>query len=104
MTNVTRQDGQLFYEIFGSGPEVLLAFHGFGQDRTIFKKWASTLESKYIFYAFDLFYHGESHRPFQNLSKTEWQEWLNGFLIQEKIERLVDKAKYGGNLFKEHRM
>lgn len=87
MTSVTRPNGQLHYEVFGSGPETLLAFHGFGQDRNIFREWAKKLDSKYTFYAFDLFYHGESHRPFRKLSKGEWKEWIEAFLRQEKIEK-----------------
>lgn len=87
MTSVKRKNGQLFYEALGSGPEILLAFHGFGQTGSIFKAWAEKLDAKYTIYAFDLFYHGESVRPFSKLSKEEWGNWLNQFLVQENIKR-----------------
>ena len=87
MTSVIRGNGQLFYEVFGSGSEILLAFHGFGQDRNIFKQWSRKLESKYTIFAFDLFYHGESTRPLHSLSKKEWRIWIQQFVNQEGIER-----------------
>ena len=87
MTSVTRGNGQLFYEKYGNGPECLLAFHGFGQDGKVFEQWPKWLNSKYTIYAFDLFYHGRSHRVHDNLSKHEWQAWIDTFLLQERIER-----------------
>ncbi len=51
------------YEKWGSGPEVLLAFHGFGQSASIFSNIAPALEKKYTVYACSLFYHGDSKLP-----------------------------------------
>ena len=86
MTNVTNANGQLIYEIFGEGPENLLAFHGFGQDRLIFKKWAEIVGHKYTIFAFDLFYHGLSQRTPGKLKKDEWKNWVHQFLMQEKLD------------------
>jgi pimeloyl-ACP methyl ester carboxylesterase len=51
------------YEKWGEGPEVLIAFHGFGQSAAIFKNIASALTSRFTVYACSLFYHGESKLP-----------------------------------------
>ncbi len=87
MTSVTRANGQLFYEIFGDGPKVLIAFHGFGQDRNIFLSWSQKLKSQYKILALDLFFHGSSTRNSERLSKTEWNEWLDLILEKEQINR-----------------
>ena len=85
MTKVELASGQLYYSKYGSGRKILLAFHGFGQDNSIFKKWGEILASEYTIYAFDIFYHGESTRYYGGLSKKEWQEYLNEFLHREGI-------------------
>ncbi len=51
------------YEKWGTGSEVLISFHGFGQSASIFNNIASALEEKYTVYACSLFYHGESKLP-----------------------------------------
>lgn len=85
MTFVTRNNGQLFYQVFGSGKETLLAYHGFGQDKGIFMEWANILGDKYRIIAFDLFYHGSSSRENEKLSKRDWQEWLALVLDKEAV-------------------
>lgn len=54
---------EVSYEKWGTGPEILLAFHGFGQQASIFSNIAPALEHKYTVYACSLFYHGESKIP-----------------------------------------
>ena len=38
---------------------------------------------KYTFYSFDLFYYGDSYRPYRPLSKQEWKNFVDKFLKQE---------------------
>ncbi|MFK7951942.1 MAG: alpha/beta hydrolase [Ekhidna sp.] len=85
--NVKFKNGYLNYSKFGDGDEVLLAFHGFGQDRNIFKKWSETVGFKYTIYAFDLFYHGASTRPYGKLKKEEWKRYMEQFIHQENINQ-----------------
>lgn len=87
MTKVDMQNGQLVYTKFGSGDKILLAFHGFGQDKTIFKEWGEVLGEKYTIYAFDLFYHGDSTRKFGKLKKEEWKQFMDQFIQQENITK-----------------
>lgn len=44
----------------GSGPKLLLAFHGFGQDAYYFKPFASALKADYTLVAIDLPGHGKT--------------------------------------------
>ncbi len=85
MTKVELTNGHLHYTKYGSGNRILLAFHGFGQDKAIFKNWKKLLNEKYTIYAFDLFYHGESNRSHSKLEKGEWKLFIDQFLLQESI-------------------
>ncbi|MEQ9467246.1 MAG: alpha/beta hydrolase [Ekhidna sp.] len=87
MTKVVLEKGHLFYSKYEGGDKILIAFHGFGQDKKIFQDWASKLTDEYTIYAFDIFYHGDSDRAYGKLSKLEWKEYLEAFLNQEKIEK-----------------
>lgn len=87
MTKVKIPSGQLVYTKYGNGSKVLIAFHGFGQDKNIFGSWAETLSGRYTLYAIDIFYHGESFRDYGKLSKKEWQTYLEALLEKEKIEK-----------------
>jgi pimeloyl-ACP methyl ester carboxylesterase len=64
MTSTTR----LPYQTFGHGPQVLLAFHGFGQEAAVFQTFAPCFP-KYTLYCFDLPFHGQSQGG---------EIWVNG--------------------------
>lgn len=85
MTKVDCDNGQLIYTKYGTGSKILLAFHGFGQNKNIFKNWVKYARKKYTIYAFDLFYHGESTRSHGNLKKEEWKNYIDQFLLQESV-------------------
>jgi len=77
----------LAYSKHGNKEEIICLFHGFGQDRHIFNSWLPELTKKYTVYAFDLFYHGESTRKYGALSKKEWKENFDEFLIENNIDK-----------------
>ena len=95
MTKINLETGQLVYSKIGSGPRVLLVFHGFGQDKSIFLDWERHLGQFYTIYSFDLFYHGESTRNHSKLTKKEWKSYLSEFL---KIERIASFSVLGYSL------
>ncbi len=88
---------QLNYEILGNGPEPLLAFHGIGQTgKECFGAWERDLGNHFTIYAFDLPFHGRSAPLFrasrwdhgnEPVSKEEWKEFMEAFLIQNGISR-----------------
>lgn len=80
---------RLFYEKTGSGKKVLLLFHGFGQDHSIFGEITSTLSSTFTFYSFDLFYHGKSvwHENDRPLSAEDLKGFMQQFLAKEEINK-----------------
>ncbi len=73
----------------GHGPEVLLAFHGFGQDRTAFEKHFYSLDGRFTLYSFDLFFHGQSQWPEHEtpLSKKFWHTILIAFIEKNNLFR-----------------
>lgn len=89
MTKIELPDGQLYYFKYGEGAQILIAFHGFGQDSKIFKDWAKNYSADYTIYAFDIFYHGNSHRLKSQLTKDQWKIYLTEFLQKEHVEKFT---------------
>ncbi len=83
------KNATLSYLRTGTGSEILFLFHGYGQDHTVFSPFFQSLPAKYTFYAFDLFFHGSSIWPWDDtpLSKKYWEEILNQFIRENKIEK-----------------
>jgi len=84
---ITHDQFTLSYRIYGDGPEVLIAFHGFGCDATDFEAFEPLLKEKYTIYAFDLFYHGESPAPDEDFPPA------NPSVMAHMIEKLLWKDK-----------
>jgi pimeloyl-ACP methyl ester carboxylesterase len=80
---------QLPYAQLGSGPNILLAFHGIGQDGTsCFASILTPLGTHYTIYAFDLPFHGQnSNTPFEVISKADWKNSITLFLKENNIVR-----------------
>lgn len=51
---------RLHYYEYGTGSEILIAFHGFGMRGNQFSKLENALGDRYKIYSFDLFFHGET--------------------------------------------
>ena len=78
----------LYFQKFGTGDKVLLAFHGYGQNSSAFEKIGASVRTKYTIYSFNLFFHGKSVWPYgtKPLSKTYWVEVIENFLREEAIK------------------
>ena len=77
----------LAFQTYGSGPEVLLAFHGYGQDRRVYAEFAAALANRYTVYSFDLLLHGESSGSTaqQPVSVKTWRAAIRSFLEQHGV-------------------
>ena len=81
-------DASLHFTRYGTGEQVVLLFHGFGQHRSVFDAWAQGLGSRYTIYAVDLFFHGESTWPMRYpVEKKHWRDIIDTFLNERQIER-----------------
>jgi len=80
---------QLHYGKAGEGKKTILAFHGFGQDHTVFSRLADLYHTEITLYSFDLFFHGKSkwEQGEQPLEKIFWNELLKAFLNEHRIDR-----------------
>ena len=80
---------RLHYQTYGRGSEVILAFHGYGQDHQVFYEAEKLLGGQYTIYSFDLFFHGESSwlSRHQTLSIDEWCTIVKNFLRTQRITR-----------------
>lgn len=72
------------YIVFGNGPRILYAFHGFGRSFNDWKLFSDWLSSEFTVYSFNDFFHGKSEFPLpriQNdpLTKREISEYFKAF-------------------------
>ncbi|GAB3770850.1 hypothetical protein GCM10028818_08930 [Spirosoma horti] len=82
------EDSQITYQKVGNGPSVLLAFHGFGQDRTAFSPLETAISNRFTLYSIDLFFHGNSRYTGTGLlTKTNWSRLIDHFLRAQAIDR-----------------
>src|ERR1035437_5613420 len=85
------KDYKMRCQVFGNGAKTMLAFHGFGRDGDDFKVLEPSLGRAYRIISFDLFYHGKSDSPMNveaiNLSIEDLKVMINGFLLENNIER-----------------
>jgi pimeloyl-ACP methyl ester carboxylesterase len=80
---------RLHYSCTGTGNNVLLAFHGYGQSNLHYRHIAAQLAAGYTIYAFDLFFHGKStwHLKDHPLTKGFLAGLMEAFLQQKQIDR-----------------
>ena len=90
MPNFQKDHLVLHYQVFGSGPEPVLAFHGFSrtlQDYAVYENFCS---EQYTIYAVDLFYHGKSKidgRKLRSFSKESLRELLVDFTAYLQLQK-----------------
>lgn len=68
MAFFTTSKFRLHYHTYGSGPNVMLAFHGFGMKGTQFSVLEQAFAERYTIYSFDLFFHGQTELLDNSLS------------------------------------
>lgn len=85
MSTMETSWGRLFYEQMGEGPEVFLAFHGFGQSHLDMLPFARLIQPGQRFLFFDLFFHGKSswHDTSVLLTKGIWSKIIQEVSTQE---------------------
>lgn len=79
------------YELIGTGPETLFAFHGFGRHSSDFKAFEPALGKKYTIVSINLSYHGNSFTPrdvgHRGMSHEELTGLLESYLRPANIQR-----------------
>lgn len=76
----------LNYQLSGTGENVWLAFHGFGQDHAAFEPVARIFPENSSIYSFDIFFHGKSTGNIDKpIDRDEWSAYIDEFLKSQKI-------------------
>jgi len=80
------------YLKFGSGTKILIAFHGFGQDASVFYNIEPAIGKKFTIYTINLFHHGGSCFPNDKDPNSpispEWNlAWFEQFLQKHNIQQ-----------------
>lgn len=71
------KNSQISYYGFGTGPETVICFHGYGEDGTLYSFLEKHAGNQFVFYAIDLPFHG----------KTEWNEEL--LFTQNDLSQII---------------
>ena len=80
---------RLHYLKMGTGRKLLVAFHGYGSDASLFLPFEKYLSRNYTIYAFDLPHHGKSHCDTQPaLEKGHMLELINDLQKQMHVDKV----------------
>jgi pimeloyl-ACP methyl ester carboxylesterase len=81
--------GHLAYKRHGSGPQIHLLFHGFGQNMKVYDVFLTQRRESDTFLVFDMFYHGQSSWKSidQKLTKEIWREIMLQLMEKERFEK-----------------
>jgi pimeloyl-ACP methyl ester carboxylesterase len=84
------EEASLHYLFYRGGPDVLLCFHGYGQQAQVFEPLARRLSSQYSIYSFDLFFHGQSKWPDceRAIPSEFFSEVITNFLDDRAIRKV----------------
>lgn len=74
------------YHRFGSGPDLVLCFHGYGEDAAVYTFLEKYAGNQFTFYSIDLPFHG----------KTEWNEGL--LFTHNDLQQIVKGILFQNNL------
>ena len=81
---------ELEYLTYGTGEQILFAFHGFGRHAKDFEVFSKVFGEKYTIYAFNLFHHGDSKYPDERVEKNtftkhEFKTMFDQFFKEKNI-------------------
>ncbi len=84
---IQQENYTLAFQVFGKGEKKLLAFHGYGQESSIFKEVIKSFPEHTI-YSIDLFFHGKSEwrGDLSKLNFPVWKQILEDFLSVNQID------------------
>lgn len=82
------KDSKVHYVQFGSGPNLLVALHGFADQGSLFNVLENSLSPYYTVYAIDLPFHGKTQWSANHFNLTDLNNLLELICRQEKKERL----------------
>jgi pimeloyl-ACP methyl ester carboxylesterase len=82
---INYKSSQISYRQFGSGPKVVLCFHGYGEEAVTFEFLGKFAAEQFAFYAIDLPFHGQ----------TIWNDGT-GFTTYD-LQRIIEKILVQNN-------
>ena len=83
------KDSQISYLVFGTGPEVVLCFHGYGEEGNSFSFLDKLAGNKFTFISIDLPFHGKTNwNTSQYFQKNDLEIIINIILSENKLNKL----------------
>ena len=90
LITIAIKDEILAVRVYGNGKKKAIAFHGYGQDGSVFEKWVN-FHTEYSLYSVDLFYHGHSSWPEEQpgLSHDQFLQIFRQIINKFEIESFL---------------
>jgi pimeloyl-ACP methyl ester carboxylesterase len=80
---------KLHYIRFGSGPRIMIAFHGFADRAELFLNLRYALEDRFTIIAIDLPFHGQTKWPDKEFTPEQLKDELIEILEKESVEEFT---------------
>jgi pimeloyl-ACP methyl ester carboxylesterase len=91
---LTYKNSQISYYLYGSGPRLVVCFHGYGENGSLYQFLAQNAGNEYSFYAIDLPFHG--HTKWDeglNFTHTDLQEIIHAVLLENNHQLHPDSYR-----------
>ena len=90
MEDLSRYPFRLPYLVYGKGDNVMITFHGFGQDASYYQNYDKCLPGQYTLYSFYLPYHGHYkwQRSDQPVTAEELAHFFASFFSEKGIQSM----------------
>ena len=80
-------DFKLHYLKIGSGPKLLIAFHGYGNEASIFLPFEKYIKNDYTMYSIDLPHHGKSACDNITMEKRDLAEMVGNLQKEMNVQK-----------------
>lgn len=81
------QQQPVYVRTYGKGKELLIAFHGYDYDGSVFASWAEGLGDQYTICAPDLPFHGQTAWAKSEFTPDDIQQIIAGVLQRQSVTR-----------------
>jgi pimeloyl-ACP methyl ester carboxylesterase len=83
MYKISLRKGQVNVHTYGRGPKLMIAWHGYGYDGSVYASWEETLGEQYTICAPDLPFHGQTTWSEREFKPEDVQEILTKILAKQ---------------------
>lgn len=81
---ITSPKGEIHYRQWGSGPRLVIAFHGYANQGALFEPIALAMSKEVTFIALDLPFHGRTQWKAAEYTQSDVKHWISSLLALQE--------------------